>query len=162
MKHPTQQVTITLVNQITSSLDIGNLAIAVVFLNLERAFDAVDHTILFDEMHAYGIRINILRWYHSYLTNRSQVVSYDGIQSSIQSIICSHGSKLGPLLFIIHMNETCNNMSGLLITALYADDTSVVIHGKDMLSIIRALTMHYIGFQHAYAYAYVCSATSYW
>ena len=76
-------------------------------------------------MHAYGIRGNILRWFRSYLTNRSQFVSYDGRQSEIQYITCGvpQGSILGPLLFIIYMNDICN----------------VVIHGKDMLSIITTL-----------------------
>ena len=138
-KHSTQQAIITLVNKITSSLDTGDLVIGV-FLDLKKAFDTVDHKILLDKMHAYGIRGNILRWFRSYLTNRSQFVSYDGRQSEIQSITCGvpQGSILGPLLFIIYMNDICN-VSELLFTVLYADDTCVVIHGKDMLSIITTL-----------------------
>ena len=91
-------------------------------------------------MHAYGIRGNILKWFRSYLTNRSQFVSYDGRQSEIQSITCGvpQGSILSPLLFIIYMNDICN-VSELLFTVLYADDTCVVINGKDMLSIIPIL-----------------------
>ena len=91
-------------------------------------------------MHAYGIRGNILRWFCSYLTNRSQFVSYDVIQSTTQTITCGvpQGSILGPLLFIIYVNDICN-VSELLFTVLYADDTSIVIHGKDMASIITTL-----------------------
>ena len=91
-------------------------------------------------MHAYGIRGNILRLFRSYLTNRSQFVSYDVRQSEIQSITCGvpQGSVLGPLLFIIYINDICN-VSELLFTVLYTDDTCVVIHGKDMLSIITIL-----------------------
>ena len=98
-------------------------------------------------MHAYGIRGNILRWFLSYLPNISQLVSYDGSQSAIQSITCGvpQVSILGPLLFIIYMNDICN-VSELLFTGLYTDDTSVVIHEKDMLSIITPLTMSYIRF----------------
>ena len=131
--HSTQQAIITLVNKITSSLDTGDLVIGT-FIDLKKAFDTVDHTILLDKMHAYGIRGNILRWFRSYLTKRSQFVSYDGRQSKIQSITCGvpQGSILGPLLFIIYMNDICN-VSELLFTVLYADDTCVVIHGKDML-----------------------------
>ena len=91
-------------------------------------------------MHAYGIRGNILRWFRSFLTTQSQFVSYDGIQSTTQSITCGvpQGSILGPLLFIIYVNDICN-VSELLFTVLYADNTSVVIHGKDMASIITTL-----------------------
>ena len=110
------------------------------FLDLKKAFDTVDHKILLNKMHAYGIRGNILIWFRSYLTNRSQFVSYDGKQSEIQSITCGvpQGSILGSLLLIIYMNDICN-VSELLFTVLYADDTCIVIHGKDMLSIITTL-----------------------
>ena len=92
-------------------------------------------------MHAYGIRGNILRWFRSCLTNQSPFVSYDGIQSTTQTITCGvrQGSILGPLQFIIYdVNDICN-VSELLFTVLYDDDTSVVIHGKDMASIITTL-----------------------
>ena len=69
-KHYFQQAIITLVNKIMSSLDTGDLVIGV-FLDLKNAFDTVDHKILLDKMHAYGIRGNILRWFRSYLTHRS-------------------------------------------------------------------------------------------
>ena len=76
----------------------------------------------------------------SFLTNRSKFVYYGGRQSEIQSI--TYGvpqcSIIGPLLFIVYMNDICN-VSELLFTVLYADDTSVVIHGKDMLIIITTL-----------------------
>ena len=74
------------------------------------------------------------------LPNKYIFVSYDGRQSAIQSITCSvpQGSILGPLLFITYMSDICN-VSELLFTVLYPDDTSVVIHGKDMISIITTL-----------------------
>ena len=85
-RHSTQQAIITLVNKITSSLETGDLVIGV-FLDLKKAFDTVDHKILLDKLHAYGIRGNIWTWFRSYQSNRSQFVSYDGIQSTIQSTI---------------------------------------------------------------------------
>ena len=112
------------------------------FLDLKKAFDTVDYKIHLDKLHTYDINGNIWTWFRSYLSNRSQFVSYDGIQSTIQYISCGvpQGSIRGPLLFIIYMNDICN-VSELLFTVLYADDASVVIHGKDMSSIITIL--HY-------------------
>ena len=68
-------------------MDTGDLVIRV-FLDMRKAFDTAGHKILLDKMHAYGIRGNIWIWFHSYISNRSQFVSYDGIQSTIQYISC--------------------------------------------------------------------------
>ena len=114
-RHSTQQAIITLVEEITSSLDDGDLVIGV-FLDLKKAFDTVDHRILLNKLYAYGIRGNILKWYESYLTDRSQYVSYDGMHSNTLSIRCGvpQGSILGPLLFVIYMNDICNVSEFLL------------------------------------------------
>ena len=74
--------------------------------------------------------------------NRSQLVSYDGIQSTIQSITCGvlQGSILDPLRYIIYMNYIIN-VSELLFNVLYTDDTSSVIHGKDINSIITIINL---------------------
>ena len=79
----TQQAIITLVNKITSSIDSGDLMIGM-FLDLKKAFDTVTHSILIQKMHAYGIRGNILKWFESYLADRSQYVAYDGSNSSVE------------------------------------------------------------------------------
>ena len=131
-RHSTQQAIITLVEKITSSLDDGDLVIGV-FLDLKKAFDTVDHRILLNKLYAYGIRGNILKWYESYLTDRSQYATYDGMQSNTLSIRCGvpQGSILGPLLFVIYMNDICN-VSEFLFTILYADDTCVLVNGTDL------------------------------
>ena len=79
-------------------------------------------------MIAYGIRSNILKWFDSYLTNISQFIMYDNIQSETRNIKCGvpQGSILGPLLLITYMNDICN-VSELLSTIMYADDTSVIM-----------------------------------
>ena len=73
-RHSTQQAIITLINTITSSIDSGDLMIGV-FLDLKKAFDTVTHSILIRKMYAYGIRGNILKWFESYLADRSQYVA---------------------------------------------------------------------------------------
>ena len=140
-KHSTQQAIITLVNKITTCLNSGDLVIGV-FLDLKKAFDTVDHNILLKKLYAYGIRGIALKWFESYLTDRSQYVTFDGIRSDTQTIKCGvpQGSILGPLLFVIYMNDICN-VSNLLFTVLYADDTSVLLSGKDLADLIRCLNI---------------------
>ena len=87
------------------------------FLDLKKAFDNVDHQILLKRLHTYGIRGNILYWFESYLTGRSQYGIYDGQQSEFGA-------------FIIYMNDI-SNVSEILFTILYADDTSVLVNGKN-------------------------------
>ena len=65
-----------------------------------------------------------MKWFESYLTDRSQYVIYDGVRSEIKVVECGvpHGSILGPILFIISMNDICN-ISDLMFAIVYADDT---------------------------------------
>ena len=91
-------------------------------------------------MFAYGIRGNILKWFDSYLTNRSLFIMYDNIQSETRSIKCGvhQGSILGPLLFIVYMNDICN-VSELLYTIMYADETSFIMSGNDLEILIQSV-----------------------
>ena len=84
----------------------------------------MDHKILLKKLYAYGIRGVALKLLESYRPGRSQYVVYDYQQSATPNITCGvpQGSVLGPLLFIIYMNDICN-VSQLLFTVLYADDT---------------------------------------
>ena len=138
-KHSTQQAIISLVEKITGAWESGDIAIGV-FLDLKKAFDTVPHDILLKKLYAYGIRGTALKLLKSYLTDRTQYVIYDGMQSTTLPISCGvpQGSILGPLLFIITMNDI-GNVSEFLYTILYADDTCVLLNGKDYLSLIASL-----------------------
>ena len=88
-------------------------------------FDTLDHTILLDKLLYYGIKGTELAWFKSYLTNRSQFVSDNGTNSHTLSITTGvpQGSILGPLLFIIYMNDI-HNASSKFHAILFADDTN--------------------------------------
>ena len=87
-------------------------------------------------MFAYGIRGTAFKLLKSYLAGRTQYVIYDGIQSTTLPINCGvpQGSILGPLLFIVSMNDI-GNVSEFLYTILYADDTCILLNGKDCLNL---------------------------
>ena len=118
-----------IIEKITKSLDAGDIVISV-FLDMNKVFDTIDYHILLNKLYAYGIRGKVLEWFHSYLFNRSQYAIYDDIQSETHHIKCGvpQGSIIGPLLFIIYINDICN-VSMFLYTILYADDTYVLLNG---------------------------------
>ena len=135
----TQQAIITLVDRITKSQDIGDIVIAL-FIDLKKAFDTIDHRILFRKLYSYGIRGSMLKWFESYLTARSQYVVFDGEASKTHGVKCGvpQGSILGPLLFILSVNDICN-ICPLLLNKLYADDTCVLIGGNDLKALMKML-----------------------
>ena len=76
-------------------------------MDLSKAFDTIDHDILMNKSNYYGINGIELQWFRSYLTNRSQYVEFDNVKSSSQYISTGvpQGSILGPLFFLIYMND---------------------------------------------------------
>ena len=97
-----------------------------VFIDLRKAFDTVDHNILLSKLQCYGVRGLALEWIQSYLSNRRQYVCYNNSNSEFKEIKCGvpQGSILGPLLFILYINDMCD-VSKLLHIILFADDTNI-------------------------------------
>ena len=135
--HSTSHAIITLVERVTKALDTGKYIVGV-FLDLKKAFDTVDHSILQKNLEKYGIRGNMHKWFKSYLSFRVQFVEYNNCHSDNKQIThrVPQGSILGPLLFILYINEF-SKASDLLFSILFADDTSVFIEGTAYSSIIK-------------------------
>ena len=93
---------LTLVDQLIQALENGEYVVGV-FLDFSKAFDTVDHSILSEKPFHYGIRGSTYSWFQSYLSNRSQCVTYDGVKSSLGSIKCGvpQGSIFGTITVIL-------------------------------------------------------------
>ena len=104
--HATSHAIITLTERVSKALDTGKIVVGV-FLDLKKAFDTVDHNILLQKLEKYGIKGNILNWFKSYLSCRKQYVLYNNCKSDIKLIThgVPQGSILGPLLFILYIND---------------------------------------------------------
>ena len=102
---------------------------AVVFIDIKKAFDTVNHRLLVDKF--YGVRGIANTWLENYLMNRKQYVVVDNQASSMQVIKCGvpQGSVIGPVLFLLFINDLCN-MSNLLKFVLFADDTNISLQMK--------------------------------
>ena len=97
-----------------------------IYLDLSKAFDTIDHKILFKKSDYYGIKGTSLNLIQSYLSNRKQFVNYNNTMSDLLTIIMGvpQGSILGPLLFLIYMNDL-NYSSKYFDFIIYVDDTTL-------------------------------------
>ena len=104
--HPTFMALIVLMENLITALDNGNCDIGL-FLDFQEAFDTVDHHILLDKLHFYGVRATAHDWFTSYLSNRLQLVNYNGYESDFRVMKCGvpQGSILGPLILLIYISD---------------------------------------------------------
>jgi hypothetical protein len=118
-------------NNISNALNEKKHTVAI-FCDLRKAFDTVNHDILLKKLFKMGIRGVELHWFRDYLSNRKQFVFLDGKSSSLLDILIGvpQGSILGPLLFLLYINDLplCTE----LMLILFADDTTLSASGDDL------------------------------
>ena len=116
---------IDLVDKISCNFEEKKYTVGV-FLDLLKAFDTIDHIILINKLQCYGVRGSPCNWFVCYLQNRKQYVVFNKTESDYKEISCGvpQGSILGPLLFILYINDI-EYVSDIIKPILFADDTNL-------------------------------------
>ena len=139
-KHSTNQALIEVTEKIKEALDSGQTSLGI-YLDIKKAFDTVNHNIMLKKMYHYGIRGTVYNWFKSYLSHRTQYVKVNGCNSHIDTIQTGvpQGSVLGPLLYIMYVNDigNCANDIEQCQIMLFADDTNVLLQGKDIRNLMK-------------------------
>ena len=139
--HSPNHALISLTEDIRNALDDKHF-VGGVYIDLQKAFDTVDHKILLYKLNHYGIRGKANEWFNSYLTNRKQYVSINGFKSDekVMNFGVPQGSVLGPLLFLIYINDIHIALK-YCKTRLFADDTNLLIKNKSLKQLQKHLNL---------------------
>ena len=134
-KHSTTHALIDLTETIRKALDDNEFACGV-FLDFKKAFDTVNHKILLKKLEHYGVRGHALKWFTSYLTEKRQYTTVNNMDSQIDDISygAPQGSVLGPLLFLMYINDL-NSAIKFSCICHFADDTNILYRHQSLRKI---------------------------
>ena len=128
-----------LVENISTAIDKKQYAVGL-FVDLRKAFDKINHSLLLQKLERYGIRGVTLNWIRSYLNNRFQYVKFNNTVSHFRKVTCGvpQGSVLGPKLFILYLNDIGTVLNKLKFIA-FVDNTNLFSSGPDIKELLTTV-----------------------
>ena len=140
-QHSTLTALIEATNSWSVNIDNG-LVNGVIFIDLKKAFDTIDHTILIRKLRKYGVDSSGLKWFESYLCYRNQKCSTNGHLSNTAPVTCDvpQGCNLGPLLFLVYINDLPNCLTSAS-PRIFVDDTNITFAASTMTDLENAVNL---------------------
>ena len=143
-QYSTYMALLDMYDNVSTAVDRNEFSLGI-FIDLSKAFDTLNHEILLNKLQFYGVRGLTFKWFESYVNNRQQCVVYNNVYSNYKIIDCGvpQGSILGPLLFILYINDivTCSDILNFI---LFADDINIFYSHKDALTLITTVNTELI------------------
>lgn len=137
--HSCETAIVNICNDFVTEVDRGKYVLAV-FLDFRRAFETIDRGFLLSKLEQLGLRNTVLKWFTSYLSDRTQIVKYKNAMSTVLAVNhgVPQGTILGPLLFLIYINDIVR-VANVSRIELFADDTMLYVSGDNVDDLQRSL-----------------------